>query len=296
MKLFTKQEAEALAFDFDPKNNETDRKVMERMNTILQGLRIRGTLEGGEATDEWTWQHLNKVGEEVGRFAEALGLPPKTCENLRRAAPLHDAGKLAVPASLLNITRKPTDEEFARIKSHAKRGIKMLEAHKTDPFTSDHPMLALARDMAGGHHKHVSGGGYGHDASPSLASRITALCDVFEAMTGDRPYHQAGSDNPEMHRESFADPMDYWKAKLAWKQKFTVGQALEIMIEPYDPSRPQFDAGLLKAFVNMKTKEFKDDPDQMPAQTRRKLLDFANKIEESGMTRPAPGKAPNLKQ
>jgi putative two-component system response regulator len=114
-------------------------------------------------------------------------MPEATAELLRRAAPLHDLGKIGVPDSILLKLDRLTDDEFRTIKTHTQVGARILSG-------SSHPLLQLAEQIALTHHEHWDGTGYTPgvkgEAIP-LVSRIVAVADVFDALTHARPYKPA---------------------------------------------------------------------------------------------------------
>ena len=98
---------------------------------------------------------------------------------------LHDIGKLAVPAQIIDKPGKLTDEEFAAIKLHPEAGVDLLRAANPSPLT-----IATVRD----HHERLDGSGYPAgrtgDAIHEFA-RICAIADVFDAVSSERPYKHA---------------------------------------------------------------------------------------------------------
>jgi putative two-component system response regulator len=105
---------------------------------------------------------------------------------IRRAAPLHDVGKIAISDSLLLKPGKLTPEEFERMKMHTILGAKMLSGGRF-------PLLQLAEQIARTHHERWDGTGYFGicgEAIP-MAGRIVTVADVFDALTSERPYKKA---------------------------------------------------------------------------------------------------------
>ena len=140
-----------------------------------------------EYRDDDTGKHTQRVGVLAARIARLLGLPDAEVELLRRAAPLHDIGKIGVPD---NILRKPgplDPEEFARMRTHTTIGARIA-------LQSSSPLLQLTEQIALAHHERWDGGGYplglAEDAIP-LPGRIVAVADVFDALTHARPYKEA---------------------------------------------------------------------------------------------------------
>src|SRR5688500_12582851 len=119
-------------------------------------------------------------------IAAALGRPGAEVELIRKAAPLHDIGKVGIPDGILLKPGPLTPEEFERVKEHAVIGAKILAG-------SDTPLLQIAEEIAMTHHEKWDGTGY-HGLSGQnipLVGRIVALADVFDALTHDRPYKAA---------------------------------------------------------------------------------------------------------
>ena len=106
---------------------------------------------------------------------------------IRRAAPLHDVGKIGIPDAILLKLGKLTDEEFALVKTHTTIGARILSG-------SRFRLLRLAEEIAFSHHERWDGervrGDLNGDAIP-LAGRIVAVADVFDALTQKRPYKAA---------------------------------------------------------------------------------------------------------
>jgi putative two-component system response regulator len=139
-----------------------------------------------EYRDDDTGEHTKRVGHGAALVAEELGLEPNSVELIRRAAPLHDVGKIGVPDSILLKPARLTPEEFDRMKTHTDIGAKILS-------TSKFALLQLAEEIAETHHERWDGTGYnglGEDQIP-LAGRIVSVVDVFDALTHERPYKEA---------------------------------------------------------------------------------------------------------
>lgn len=170
-------------------NEVLERKVASRSRELERAQReiLDRLALAAEFRDDETRQHTQRVGQLSADIASELGLPDRAVQLLRRAAPLHDLGKVAVPDSILLKLGRLTDEEFAVIKSHTTIGAKLLSG-------SRHDLLKLAEEIALTHHEHWDGSGYDTgmkgNAIP-LVSRIVAVADVFDALTHARPYKPA---------------------------------------------------------------------------------------------------------
>jgi putative two-component system response regulator len=136
-----------------------------------------------------TGAHIERVGEHAAAIARALGLEEERVELIRLAAPLHDLGKIGVPAELLNKRGPLDDEERVLMHRHTELGNELLGG-------SGNELLDLAATIAWTHHERWEGGGYPRglrgDEIP-LEGRIVAIADVFDAVTSDRPYSAARS-------------------------------------------------------------------------------------------------------
>jgi HD-GYP domain-containing protein (c-di-GMP phosphodiesterase class II) len=143
---------------------------------------IRVFVRAIAAKDEYTAKHTERVCKYSMYIGERLGLSHTRLEHLRRAALMHDIGKLAVPKHLLNKPGKLTDSEFQRVQKHAHVCIDIL-----DLVDFLKPMTAAAA----GHHARYDGGGYGGTGERPLEAYIVAVADAYDAMTSTRSYRRA---------------------------------------------------------------------------------------------------------
>jgi putative two-component system response regulator len=140
-----------------------------------------------EFRDDDTGEHTRRVGEVSALLAGAMGLPERELELMRRAAPLHDIGKLAIPDAILLKPGRLTSEEFEVMKTHAAVGAGILARGRSE-------MMLRAEEIALAHHERWDGSGYPRalrgEEIPWTA-RIVALADFFDALSHDRPYRPA---------------------------------------------------------------------------------------------------------
>lgn len=140
-----------------------------------------------EFHDDVTGQHTKRVGELSARLASALGLPARTVELIRRAAPLHDLGKVGIPDEVLHKPGRLLPEEFEVMKRHTTIGAEILSGGKSE-------LMSIAEEIALCHHERWDGSGYPRglrgEAIP-IAARIVAVVDVYDALAHDRPYRRA---------------------------------------------------------------------------------------------------------
>jgi len=166
-------------------NRLLDKKVRERTAAleetqieILERLALTA-----EYRDDITGEHTKRVGRTAAGVAKALGWSDEEVELIRRAAPLHDLGKIAIPDSILLKPGKLTPEEFERMKMHTTLGAEMLSNGRF-------PLLRMAEQIALTHHERWDGSGYIglREESIPIAGRIVTVADVFDALTSERPY------------------------------------------------------------------------------------------------------------
>jgi putative two-component system response regulator len=138
-----------------------------------------------EYCDDETGDHARRVGMISGMTARQLDLNPSICDMIRRAAPLHDVGKIGIPAHILTKPGPLTDEEMVVMKTHTTIGAKIV-------FGS-HPTLWLAGEICMNHHERWDGTGYpsgkGGEDIP-LVGRIVAVADVYDTLCGSRSYRE----------------------------------------------------------------------------------------------------------
>lgn len=140
--------------------------------------------EAIEARSRETGNHVRRVAEYARLLAQLAGLDDETAHLLFLAAPLHDAGKIGIPDAVLNKPGPHTDAEAALMRTHADIGRRMFESRHS-------PVLKAAAIVAGEHHERWDGLGYPNGFRGEqihIFGRITALADVFDALTTPRVY------------------------------------------------------------------------------------------------------------
>ena len=140
-----------------------------------------------EYVDPTTGNHIQRIGHMARCIASALGLKEADCDTIFDAAPMHDIGKVAVPSAILLKPGPLTADEFEVVKRHPTVGYDILRE-------SESRLVQSAAVIALSHHERWDGTGYPNaikaEAIP-LFGRITAVADVFDALTSDRPYKRA---------------------------------------------------------------------------------------------------------
>ena len=135
--------------------------------------------------DEYTYMHSVAVCGLMIALARQLNMSEEHVREAGLAGLLHDIGKIAITNQILNKPGKLTDTEFAVMKTHPERGLRILQ-------NSDSVSLAVL-DVCLHHHEKIDGTGYPHGLRGddiSLLARMGAVSDVYDAITSDRPYKQ----------------------------------------------------------------------------------------------------------
>lgn len=161
-----------------------------------------------EFRDSDTGAHIQRVSLYCETVARALRMPTEWCQNILFASPMHDVGKLGVPDAVLNKPGPLTDDERALMMKHTTIGAQILRG-------SQNAVLQMAERIALSHHEKWDGGGYPlglkQEAIP-LEGRITAVADVYDALTSRRVYKPPMSNERALEimakgRGSHFDPL-----------------------------------------------------------------------------------------
>jgi putative two-component system response regulator len=181
-------------------NQWLQKQVEQRLSELnhLQDATIFVMVSMAEFRDETTGNHIRRTSEYVGMLAVELAklphyselLTPNIIEQMKKSAPLHDIGKIAIPDEILLKPGKHTSEEFTIMKTHAQRGLDMLK--QAGNHMGEHGnFLTIAMEIAGCHHEKWDGSGYPNALKGSeipISARLMALADVFDALLDKRPY------------------------------------------------------------------------------------------------------------
>jgi diguanylate cyclase (GGDEF)-like protein len=132
--------------------------------------------------------HLHDVAELAAETARSFGLPPDEVEPIRQGAELHDVGKMAIPDAILNKPSQLDESEWEFIRRHTLVGERIINAA---------PALHRVATLVRASHENFDGTGYPDGLAGEeipLGARIISVCDAFDAMTTNRPYRRAMSE------------------------------------------------------------------------------------------------------
>ncbi len=161
------------------------RKAFQRIK-VASLETIHRLSRAAEYRDEETGAHIQRMSYYASAVARKLGLSENTVETILYASPMHDIGKIGIPDHILLKPGKLNPEEWEIMKQHTVIGGKILEG-STSGF------IKLAEVIALTHHEKWDGTGYPKGLKGReipLAGRITAIADVFDALTSSRPYRK----------------------------------------------------------------------------------------------------------
>jgi len=172
---------------------ELEAELAKRTEELQQAFRktktasletIHRLSRAAEYRDEDTGAHIQRVSHYAAAIARQMGLDDESVKSILYAAPMHDVGKIGIPDRILRKPEKLDPDEWETIKKHTIIGAEILSG-------SDADSIELARVIALTHHEKWDGSGYPDGLKGTdipLAGRITAIADVFDALTSKRPY------------------------------------------------------------------------------------------------------------
>lgn len=154
---------------------------MDRLNVFTEQM------DKIQDTDHYTGSHCDRTGTLAAKIASRLKLSETQIENILYAGKIHDIGKINVPDFILNKPSSLTDLEFEKMKTHTNHGHAIVTSELDDPIIAD---IIL------NHHERLDGSGYPKGLCGDeirIESQIIAVVDIYDAMTTDRPYRKAFS-------------------------------------------------------------------------------------------------------
>jgi len=149
---------------------------------------VLGLLEEVAGYDEHLAGHLGRVAKLAARIGQEMGVGAAELRTIAQAAHLHDVGKIIVPRHILNAPGRLAGHDWELMKSHASEGERIVRRIAS---------AATASRAVGEHHERWDGSGYPRGISGeaiSLAGRIAAVADVYDALCSTRSYKAAWSE------------------------------------------------------------------------------------------------------
>ena len=148
-----------------------------------------------KTADDYTYMHSVAVCGLMIALARQLNLDEAQTREAGMAGLLHDVGKMAIPLEVLNKPGKLTDEEFTLVKGHPAAGHEMLSGGKG--------VTEISLDVCLHHHEKIDGSGYPHKLAGdniSLYAKMGAVCDIYDAITSERPYKKGWDPAEAVHK------------------------------------------------------------------------------------------------
>lgn len=183
-------------------NDDLREEVMKKTAHIeeMHNKLILGMATMVESRDNSTGGHIRRTSKVIRILVDAIraldtyDLSDKFCNDLIKAAPMHDLGKIAVDDAILRKPGRFTDEEYAVMKTHAAEGARIV--HSILEGTDDEEFHIIAENVAHYHHERWDGSGYpvglvGEEIP--LEARIMAIADVYDALVSKRVYKDSMS-------------------------------------------------------------------------------------------------------
>jgi len=162
------------------------------MNSIFHSIRI--LLNGIEKFhDTITARHEHSTGKMMSLLANAMNMSTSDCNALEEVGGLHDIGKLAIPATILEKPGPLTVFERKMIELHPKVGVELISNLK-------HPLTELAQVVILNHHESFDGSGYPNGLKGTKIPReaqICSICDVYDALRSHRHYRDSHDNHVE---------------------------------------------------------------------------------------------------
>ena len=148
-----------------------------------------------KSIDDYTYMHSVAVCAMMVALARQLGMNPEQTRSAGLAGLLHDMGKVLVPLDILNKPGKLSQAEFSIIQSHPADGLRMLMGGAN--------VDTVALDVCLHHHERMDGSGYPDQLKGdaiSLFARMAAVCDVYDAISSNRPYKRGWDPAESLHK------------------------------------------------------------------------------------------------
>ncbi len=208
-------------------DNDIETEKIKKLQRRIAGLSVQaekvfiqsiwGLVQALEAKDFYTKKHSENVMHYAVGIATTMKIDPKQLEIIRRAAMIHDIGKIGIPDAILSKPGELTPRERTIVEQHPLVAVRILEK-----MTFLEQEIAIVRH----HHEKWNGQGYPDGLSYTsipIGARIMAVADTFDALTSKRPYHNARSLDKAIEILVDSSGYDYEpravKGMVAWVRK-----------------------------------------------------------------------------
>ncbi len=166
-----------------------DDLVIERTQELVRTRKdiVMRLAKASETRDNETGMHIVRLSQLCAMLGRRCGMNQMQAESLATASLMHDIGKIGIPDAVLLKSGKLTPEERLVMETHTTLGADILA-------DGENSLLIMGQQIALTHHERWDGTGYPHGLKGeeiTLEGRITSVCDVFDALTSERPYKKA---------------------------------------------------------------------------------------------------------